>query len=121
MDFPMAYDACTKMKHKTYFGPEEVLTFLKLHPFLKHKVKHTSSQQIATIKIKTQFLYLLNTFMRIFYTLMMVIEMSRKLHGQTELVPSSKTSTLLRFLAGSRTNTTNCFTESYIQLHMEKA
>ena len=29
------------MRYKVHFGPEEVLTFLQLHPFLKHKVKHT--------------------------------------------------------------------------------
>ena len=31
------------MKYKSHFGPEEVSTFLKLHPFLKHKVKQLIS------------------------------------------------------------------------------
>ena len=45
-----------------HFSPKEVSTFLRLYPFPTHKVKHTSSQQIPNRKIKTQFLFLLNTF-----------------------------------------------------------
>ena len=41
-------------------------------------------------KVKTQFLYLLNIFMIIFYTLIIVTEMFRKSYGQTNLVPRTK-------------------------------
>ena len=68
-DFAMVYEGMYQDEVQSPLWSRGSVNFLQLHSFARHKVKHTSSQQIPNIKIKTQFLYLLNTFMRIFYAL----------------------------------------------------
>lgn len=98
--FAIAHECMHQDEVQSALWYREVINFLQVHPLPKQKVKHTSSQQIPNIKIKTQLLYLLNTFMWIFYTLMIVNEMSSMLNGQADLVPGSKTCAPSRFFEG---------------------
>ena len=60
--FAIAHECMHQDEVQSALWYREVINFLQVHPLPKQRVKHASSQQIPNIKIKTQLLYLLNTF-----------------------------------------------------------